>query len=224
MPATTTVVANISNAVRDLTNFQQRALPYAAATALTGVALDAREELLSGMPRRFRFRTGTAWLRRHFQVTRATARNLVATLSADLDYMALHEFTGVKFPRGEHLAVPLGDLRLRKIPDNLRPRYLLGHDLGGLLQSAAYKGPRVRKKRLATYGKGYLIRAGSKVFIAIRTAKGESQILYSLVPSVKIGLDRLQMQSTVQRAVERNFPAKFSAQLDKISSRFAAEG
>jgi len=215
------ISVNASAAIADLNRFQTKALPYAAASALNGVALDAREELLAQMPGRFRFRTGTAWLRFHFKVEKATIQNLTAYFFVDLDYMKLHEFTGIKTPlKGPHLAVPLGALKLKKIPANLRPKYLLGNDLQGVLNAASLKTKSVRKRLLKTAAKGFIINSNGKIFIAIRNG-AQVTILYTLVPAAKIGLDRLQMYETTARVVARNFAAKFKDRLNSLSLRFA---
>lgn len=219
-----TIKVNASAAISGLNDLQQRALPYALAATLTGLAYDSRDQLISDLPQRMKFRTGTGWLRYNFRVNPADKTSLRATFYSILDYMYLHEYTGIKTPhRGPHLAVPLGDLRNKKIPPNLRPKFLLGQDFQGLLTAASLKGKRSRQKRIATFGKGFIFNANGKTFIVQRTSQGRRGLtfLYVLVPAVYIGLDRLQMVDTTARVVSLNFGAKFTQNLERISLKFS---
>ena len=120
----------------------------------------------------FNFRGSGAWVRfKWFKSKWSNKYNLTAYVLGMLDYLLLHEVGGIKTPHRAFLAVPLGTLKFRRIPANLRPQYLLGQDLGGLLKSASLKGVRSRKKQIANFGGAFVIVLGGKRFIAMRTTQ-----------------------------------------------------
>jgi hypothetical protein len=207
---TPVVLVDVVSAQRSLVNVRVDQLPYATALALTRTARDAMYAVRDKLPSQFTLRN--AWTQRGVQFKQATKGNLSALVYFDRDYMYLQEMGGIKTPtRSAHIAVPLDpDLRNRTIPRSMRPRYILGNDLQGLLQSASYKGKAARKKRIASFGKGFILQTKGKLFIALRTGQGQNdiRILYVLVPAVHI-TQRLGMVTTVENTVRANFSKNY---------------
>src|SRR6266567_2030838 len=175
------ISVDISGAVASLSDLQKRQLPYATSRAINSVATSSRETLIALMPSLFRFRTGTQWLRRGgpthrgwFDIKFSTKTNLVAIVQTTFDYLWLQEFGGEKRGRGPHIAVPMGKLRLKKIPSQLKPKFILaagssgGGALGGVLRAASLTGARSRKKQFQQFGVGFILKSNGKEFIARR--------------------------------------------------------
>lgn len=212
------VKVDILDAVSKLKDFQVRQLPYATSRAINDTALSARTALLnratSGL---FKFRTNPAWIRNAttgwFNTTFSNKNQtpIVAYVNAIRDYLFLHEYSGTRTKRGGGmLAVPLGDLARKRIPPEMRPRYLLGGNYQSLLNMAASTkyGPRRHAQALATYGKGFIMKTNGHTLIVQRTGPRQLKFLYVLVPSVYIQ-KRLQMYETVRATAQREFATFF---------------
>jgi hypothetical protein len=228
------ISVDISDAIAGLTDLQQRQVPYAMSRSLNDVAKLARERLISLMPSIFKFRTGTRWVRSGgpkgtgwFNLTFSTKTRLVAIIESTFDFLFLQEWGGIKTPhRASRLAVPLGKLRLKKIPPQLRPKYVLGQDLQGILRSASLTKPRSKKMQIAQFGKGFILKSNGKQFIARRVASasqaaglavsrpkhGTLDLMYVLVRTARIH-DRLGMTRTVKDVVAREFDAAFARRM-----------
>jgi hypothetical protein len=228
------VTVDCTSAIAGLNDFQKRQIPYALSRSINEVAKISRLVLIRLMPSRFKFRTGTAWVERGgpsgkgwFQVTPSTKTNLVAIVETTIDYLYLQEVGGDKTARhGGHLAVPLGKLRTKKIPPQLRPKYILGKDLQGILRSASLTRPRSKKMRIAQFGKGFILKSNGKEFIARRVASasqaagiavtrpkhGTLDLLFVLIRVAHLH-GRLGLTETVHRVVQQEFAAAFERNL-----------
>jgi hypothetical protein len=230
------VTVDISGAAASLSDLQKRQLPYATSRAINAVATSSRETLIALMPSIFRFRTGTQWIRRGgathrgwFDIKFSTKTNLVAVVQTTFDFLYLQEFGGEKRGRGPHIAVPMGKLRLKKIPPQLRPKFVLGgkgRDLGGVLRAASL-GPRSRKKQFAQFGVGFILKTNGKQFIARRVASasqaagiavtrpkhGTIDLMYLLVNAVHLH-ERMRMAPTIRNVVQREWASAFARELE----------
>ena len=220
------IKVDINGALASLQNVRSDQIPYVTSRAINDCADKAVDDLVKWVQTIFNFRGSGAWVRyKWFESKWSSKYNLVALVIGKLDYLLLHETGGIKTPHmGMSLAVPLGTLRLKRIPPQLRPKYVLGSDMGGLLRSASL-GPRSRKKQIANFGKGFILELGGKRFIVMRTTQNIGvaaksarlnglQMLYYLTPAVKI-VPRLRMHESVERTVVREFNAAFARRMNE---------
>src|ERR1039457_939468 len=147
------IKVDISGALAQLQRARTDQIPYAASRAINDCADKAVTDLVAWVQSIFNFRGSGAWVKSKWFKSKWSNKNdnpMVAYVLGMMDYLLLHEQGGIKTPhRGASLAVPLGTLRFRRIPDTLRPRYLLGSgDLQTVLKAASL-GPRSRQKQLA---------------------------------------------------------------------------
>jgi hypothetical protein len=224
--ASPAIRVDINAALAGLQNVRANQIPYATSRALNDCADKAVDDLVAWVKGIFTFRGNSAWVRsRWFKSEKSNKKSLTAYVLGMFDYLLLHEEGGIKTPhRGATLAVPLGTLRYKRIPASLRPRYLLGNDLQGMLKSASL-GPRSRKKQLAQFGKGFIVDLNGKRFIAMRTTQDIGivasakrlkglRLLYYLTPAVRI-VPRLRMHATVQTTVKREFERAFAFRMEQ---------
>lgn len=218
--ATPVIRVDVQAALAGLQRIRQDQIPYATSRAINDCADRAVDDLVNWVKTIFTFRGQSGWVKRKwFRSKWSNKATLVAYVMGMLDYLLLHEVGGMKTPRrAAHLAVPLGTLRFKRIPPNLRPKYVLGGDLQGLLKSASL-GPRSRKKQMSQWNKGMIIDLHGKQFIAMRTSQNIGipatakrlqglKLLYYLTPAVKI-IPRLRMRQIVETAVRREFNQAF---------------
>jgi hypothetical protein len=226
------VTVDTAGTLAGLNTVQRNQVPFALSRAINDVALSSRRQLIALMPSRFRFRTGTRWIesggpthRGWFNVRLSGKTHLEAFVEATIDYLLLQEVGGIKTShRGGMIAVPLGKLQLKKIPPQLRPKFLLGQDLQGLFRATSLQ-PRSRKKQLTSFGSAFLLKTGGKTFIVRNVASvagaagfpvtrhGRTMdFMYDLVPAVHI-LGRMRMVPTVRDVVAREFNAAFALRL-----------
>jgi hypothetical protein len=228
------VSVDLRDCLAGLSDLQKRQVPYALSRSLNDVAKISRLVLIRLMPSRFKLRTGVGWLSYGgprntgwFEVINSTKTNLVAIVQATYDFLYLQEFSGTKTSRtGGRLAIPLGKLRTKRIPPQLRPKYVLGQDLQGILRSASLAGTRSRKKQIAQFGKGFILKSNGKQFIARRVAtasqaaglavsrpkQGTLDLMYVLTRTANIH-ERLGMTQTIHRVVEQQFATIFAQRL-----------
>jgi len=226
------ITVSVDISIAGLSDLQKRQVPYAMSRSLNDTAKIARLTLIRLMPGRFVLRTGQGWLSHGgpkgtgwFEVINSTKVNLVAIVQATYDFLYLQEFSGTKTSRtGGRLAIPLGKLRLKKIPPQLRPKFVLGGkggDLGGVLRAASL-GPRSRKKHFVQFGAGFILKSNGKEFIARRVQSasqaaglavsrpkhGTLDLMYVLTRRATIH-SRLGMAATVKKVVEQEFGKAF---------------
>jgi len=231
-----TVSVDISDAIAGLNDFQKRQVPYAMSRTLNDVVKISRETLIRLMPSIFKFRTGTRWVSSGgpkgtgwFNITFSTKTRLVAIIESTFDFLYLQEQGGIKVSHhAGRLAIPLGKLRLTKIPPQLRPKFILGNrgaDLGSVLRAASL-GPRSRKKQFKQFGAGFILKSNGKEFIARRVQsasqaaglavsrpkRGTIDLLYVLTRRATMH-SRLGMAATVRKVVEQEFDAAFQRRM-----------
>lgn len=221
------IKVDIAAALAGLQHVRQDQIPYATSRAINDCADAAVNDLVRWVQSIFNFRGQSGWIKyKWFKSRWSNKSNLVAYVDGMLDYLLLHEQGGLKTPhRGGSLAVPLGNLRLRRIPPQLRPRFVLGNDLGAVLTAASLKGERSRKKRFATFGSGFILNLHGRHYIAMRTGQDVGiaataarlkgiRLLYLLVPSVRLA-PRLKMRESVANTVAREFNAAFARRMSE---------
>ena len=222
------IKVDISGALAQLQRARQDQIPYAASRAINDCADKAVTDLVAWVQSIFNFRGSGAWVKSKWFKSKWSNKNdnpMVAYVLGMMDYLLLHEQGGIKTPhRGASLAVPLGTLRFKRIPDSMRPRYLLGNDPGALLKvQSKTLGPRSKTKQLASYGQAFLLDLHGKRFIAMRTDQSIGiaanaarlrgiRLLYYLTPSVRI-VPRLRMLQSVEKTVAREFNAAFARRM-----------
>ena len=221
------IKVDISAALAGLQRVRNDQIPYATSRALNDFADIAVNDLVKWVQTIFNFRGQTGWIKRKWFESKWSSKNqnpIAAYVIGKLDYLLLHEVGGLKTPHaGPTLAVPLGNLQRRRIPASLRPRYLLGKDLGGLLRSASLAGVRSRRKQIANFGGGFILVIAGKRFIAMRTMQDIGiaptarrfkglRLLYLLTPSVRI-VRRLRMSESVESTVRREFNDAFARRM-----------
>jgi hypothetical protein len=217
------IKVNIAAAMAGLQRVRQDQIPFATAKALTNVAQAARDAVKIKLPSQFRLRN--EWTERGVEATMATKANPVALVTLNRYYMYLQEQGGVKIAKRNYIAVPLDPQLRNRIPSNMRPRVLLAQtDLQGMV-SGLKSQARIRAIS-KTYNAGFLIKSGSRLYIAIRTGTATARkrmlrgqrdpnvkILYVLVPQTKIP-SRLHMHQTVEKTVRDQFQRYFAEAMD----------
>lgn len=138
---------------KNFTNAQiAKQLPFATARTLTQTAKDAQDEILHTLPQTFTLRGVWFKPRNKFgiKIRPATKRDLEAETGTNADWLELHETSGVKRPRGSHLAIPTENIRRLKSgkiskvnrPRNLKRSFVLQTKNGRVLFQRKFKGKR----------------------------------------------------------------------------------
>lgn len=88
------IATNVPEVVDSLERFKREQIPFATALALTMTAGDAREAIVRDLPSRFTIRR--KWIERGIRTTRATKRNLEATVFSRDPFMLKQQQGGKK--------------------------------------------------------------------------------------------------------------------------------
>lgn len=210
------IKVDVEKALAGLRQVRDDQIPYVLSRAINSCAYLSREAMLQRIAGTYKFRTGIGWLRGGGTAgkgwifyTPATKYKPVAVVSSDPQYTYLYLYeesglSGVKHALHGYLAVPLGSMQQRKIPDNMRPKPLIDS------------------------GQGFIVELGKHKFIATRPVKqgrrrglkatagrlAGLQLLYVLMPLVKVqGQKILSLEQTVRATVEREFYAAFQREM-----------
>src|ERR1035437_6303847 len=168
------VRVDVADALAGLQRVRIDQIPFATAKALTNTAQAAMTAVRAKLPSQFRLRN--TWTVQGVRFEMATKTRPVAKVTFDRYYMYLQEVGGVKIGKRNYIAVPIDPALRNRIPANMRPRVLLaGADLSLL---TAGKGQGMTKRITANYNAGFLIKSGSHLYIAIRTARATKKLLH----------------------------------------------
>lgn len=156
----------------------RRQIPFATSLALNATAFDARKALVSDLPRHFTIRdTFTA---RRLNYEKSTKRNLVAYVGHRLEYMKRQGESGVKIAEaGRYVGVPTAGTRSLH-PKNMTKR--------GVNFPRVFLKSKARRKKHGSFA----VKRGAKLLVyrtvksGQRLERGNAELMYALVPSIKI--------------------------------------
>ena len=132
MLASMSVLDNIAQVQKRLTDIERRQIPFATAGAINDTLFDIRKQIVGvTAPRAFDIRN-KRFLSAAIRVKKASKRNLVGEVFDHLGrgHLGLHARGGTLMPRGRHLAIPGRDIENKRtaggaIRKALRPRTVL---------------------------------------------------------------------------------------------------
>lgn len=196
------VKTNADRVARWFANFHRKQIPFATAAALTGTALDARDEQREEMRNRFEIRSQRVV--RGIQIRRAEKRDwpdpfaLVGTKDA---FMVPHERGGTFAPdRNRTWAIPTKlAMRQRTATGRIRARW--------------------RPSRLISTGQGYVADDSGSTRIQVRRAArgmGGLQTAYLLRRRKRLDA-RLKLHETVEAVVRKRYAKQFQKWLARAS-------
>lgn len=232
MPYKVTVDASGFIAARR--ELEQRSIPFALASALTGVAQDAQAEVKRNVRSAFKLRNSFTEQGIRIKAARSNEFPVQADVHTDTgnrstgapDYLGRQEEGGEKVQHsgGQYIAIPTKYLRQfapTTIPNELRPRNLLGAANGRFLYTGR-KGQQVNGRQRIVRGFVFFIQKmkGGRVAIMGRTAseKNARDVVpfYLLVPSARIPKSGLRMAETVARVASDRFERQWDVAWQRI--------
>ncbi|SBW07726.1 hypothetical protein KL86APRO_12278 [uncultured Alphaproteobacteria bacterium] len=204
--------ASVEGILAQLTEFEQRQVPFALAQALTKTAHAARKEVLHQMPQRFILRSG--WPQKGLRVTPAHKNDANPTASVWTKewYMADHESGGIRRPRSSgHLWIPTLAARAG---GTIEGRVLSRNYPGNLRKTMDKPGRKRRKKPgKGSYAKPRPFRIGNSIYIRQDSERFPIVRLYSLAERA-VYKPRWEFEKTIA-AEARTLPRTFIECLDK---------
>lgn len=151
----------------------EKQIPFATARTLTQTAKDAQDTVLGELPNTFTLRGVWFKPRNKFgiKIKPAKKTDLQAEIGTNADWLELHETGGTKKPRGQHLAIPTGNVRriksgkISKVnrPKNLKRSFVANTKSGKVLFQRKYRGKRSQIVALYNLEKRAKIRKRSTV-------------------------------------------------------------
>ena len=225
---------DVSEAVAGLNDLQKKSLPFALAQTLTGCVKAGQTAVQESLGEKFTLRNNFTRQGIRIKPAEKNAQRIEADVHTDTenrstgapDYLAPQEEGGEKVPHAgrEFLAVPTRYLRQMcpgAIPTELRPRNLLGA-VGGRY-TAITRGKKQIALRNQRIVQGFVffiqdLREGHKAIMGRYFTDRDAYPFYLLIPSALIK-PRLDMQQTVELAVQRAFPEKWQENWRKIMAR-----
>ena len=189
---------NIKQFTKGLTRFQKRQVPFVAATTLTGVAFEVRQNAIDkSFPQAFKNSVVASRMAKgRLRVIKANKRDYnMGMLSAKvldkssnpLEYLVTHQRGGMKKPKsGDYIAVPSSKIK-KKLGIRRNPQW----------RPAALRN----RPNFKTFSKGSWVSGKSeKAIVEIKGKKMERA--YSLVRSVPIP-KRLFFEENAERTVQK---------------------
>lgn len=225
---------DVSEAVAGLSDLQKRQIPFALAKSLTGCAKVAQAAVQESLGQKFTLRNNFTRQGIRVKPAEKRAERIEADVHTDTanrstgapDYLAPQETGGEKVPHGgrEYLAVPTKYLRQMApgvIPQELRPRNLLGA-VGGRFTAITRRTKQIalRNQRVVA---GFVffvqeLQEGHKAIMGRYFTDRDAYPFYLLIPSANIK-PRLEMEKTVELAVQRAFPEQWQETWRQIMAR-----
>ena len=172
----------------ELAKFASKQVPFAVSVALNRTAIEARDEVREGLPKRFRLRNN--WTRGGIQTRTSTKTNLVARVLAP-GYMELQETGGTRTATKSKMLAAPAEPTSGVTPKSKRPRALIDSGKGFILK--------LRDGRRAVFE-----RYGKK--------RKEIRIAYWLTEDQQYE-ERFDFADTVESRVNRRFSTNFAAAL-----------
>lgn len=215
------ITVDVAGAIARLQDYKVQELPFVTSKAINSAAYESRLGLLAHIQSIYRFRTGSAthggaFGKGWFAVFPSRKDNLVAEVKTDPKYTYEHLYRdsgtgGIKIARKHYLCVPLGSLRERLIPADLRPRAILASGFGIIVGMEGHQFIAVRSTKT--------FKSGSGIVTTNPRYKG-LQFLYVLVPMVRIRAQKvLNMEQEVRAIVAKVFPQAFEREMALRTTR-----
>jgi hypothetical protein len=228
------VKVDASGFIAQRRELEQRSIPFALASALTGVAQDAQAEVKRNVRGAFKLRN--SWTEQGIRIK--PARSNEYPIQADVhtdtanrstgapDYLGRQESGGEKVQHagGEFIAIPTKYLRQfapTTIPNELRPRNLLGAADGRFLYTGR-KGQQVNGRQRVVRGFVFFkqkMKDGRWAILArVASDKRARDVIpfYILVPSARVPESNMHMVDTVTRVALDRFERQWDVAWQRI--------
>lgn len=206
---------NLGPALKALNALEKKNLPFAEAMALNNAAFQAKADLITQMPKRFKGMRSSRPLK-GYRVDKANKRQAIRESKVfHLDpWMTIHEAGGDKTPqKGTNLSVPMKEIQDKRTANGkINPRYWARNLLnqGSAPANARGAGTQGGRGRKRGNSKAFILNENGKRFIMKRKKGTDKPVpLYELKPKVRIP-KRWDFHRTVKYSAKKHLPEMFS--------------